>query len=100
MDIWYVKIKGHKIKHLEIRLTEQLNEIIELNHKIEGNGIYIADIMHVFKANNPTSQLESGQQNMDIAFARNSQKHCPYHALTKHISSWSYIKSMFNKCNK
>ena len=55
-----MKIKGHKIKHLEIRLTEQLNEIIELNHKIEGNGIYIADIMHVFKANNPTSQLESG----------------------------------------
>ena len=42
---------------------EQLNKIIELNHRIEGNGMYITDIMHVFKANNPTSQLESGQQN-------------------------------------
>ena len=39
-----------------------MNEIIELNHRIEGNGIYVTDIMHVFKAKNPASQLESGQQ--------------------------------------
>ena len=43
-------------------LIEWLNEIIELNHRIEGNGIYVTDIMHVFKAKNPASQLESGQQ--------------------------------------
>ena len=35
--------------------------MIELNYRIEGNGIYVTDIMYVFKANNPASQLESGQ---------------------------------------
>ena len=34
---------------------------MELNYRIEGNGIYITDIMHVFKANNHASQLESVQ---------------------------------------
>ena len=47
--------------------------MIELNHRIQGYGIYIADIMHVFETNNPTSQLERGQQKMNITFARNSQ---------------------------
>ena len=34
-----------------------MNKIIEPSH-----GIYVTDIMHVFKDNNPASQLESGQQ--------------------------------------
>ena len=73
---------------------------MELSHRVEGNGIYITNIMYVFKANNPTSQLESGQQKNGYSFDRNSQKHCPYHVFTKHISNRSYIKSMFDKCNK
>ena len=56
------KSKGIKLNTWKYDLIEQLNKIIELNHRIEGNGMYITDIMHVFKANNPTSQLESGQQ--------------------------------------
>ena len=39
-----------------------MNKIIEPNHRIGGHGIYVPDIMHVFKAYNPASQLESGQQ--------------------------------------
>ena len=49
-----------------------MNEIIEPNHGIKGNGIYITDIMHVSKANNPAYQLESGQQKIDITFVWNS----------------------------
>ena len=38
--------KGHKDKKMEIRLHNRpLNEIIELNHRIEANGIYMTDIM-------------------------------------------------------
>ena len=36
-----------------------MNEIIDLNRRIEGNGIYITDMMYVYIANNPASQLES-----------------------------------------
>ena len=50
-----------------------MNKIIELNHRIDGNGIFIADIMYAFKANNPASQLERGQQKMEITFVGNSQ---------------------------
>ena len=50
---------ANKLNHWEYKLIARLREIIELNHRIEGNGIYIVNIMHVFKANNPSSQLES-----------------------------------------
>ena len=49
----------NKLNRWEYKLIARLREIIELNHRIEGNGIYIVDIMHVFEANNPASQLES-----------------------------------------
>ena len=39
-----------------------MNEIIEPNYRIEGYGIYVTDIIHLFKANSLASQLESGQQ--------------------------------------
>ena len=35
--------------------------MIEANHKIKENGIYITDVMYVFKDNNPASELNSGQ---------------------------------------
>ena len=38
-----------------------MNEIIEVNRRVEGNGIYITDLMYVYIANNPASQLESGK---------------------------------------
>ena len=76
-----------------------MNEIIEPNHGIKGNGIYITDIMHVSKANNPAYQLESVQQKNWYYFCLKLLKHCPYHVLTKHIYSGSYIKTMFGKCN-
>ena len=51
-----------------------MNKIIEPNHRTESNGIYVTDIMHVFKADNLAFQLERGQQKkMDITFVRNSQ---------------------------
>ena len=56
------KSKGIKLNTWKYDLIEQLNKIIELNQRIEGNGIYITDIMHVVKANNPASQSERGQQ--------------------------------------
>ena len=71
------KSKGIKLNTWKYDLIEQLNKIIELNQRIEGNGIYITDIMHVVKANNPASQSERGQQQqqkkMNITFARNFQ---------------------------
>ena len=54
-----------------------MNEIIELNHRIEGNGIYVTDIMHVFKAKNPASQLESGQQKKWILLMLETPKTLP-----------------------
>ena len=39
-----------------------MNKIIEPNHRTESNGIYVTDIMHVFKADNLAFQLERGQQ--------------------------------------
>ena len=56
------KSKVIKLNTWKYYLIEQLNNIILLNHRIEGIGIYITDTMHVFKANNYTSQLESGEQ--------------------------------------
>ena len=56
------KSNGIKLNTWKYNLIEQLNEIIELNDRIESNGIYINDIKHVFKANNLPSQLENGQQ--------------------------------------
>ena len=55
-----MKLEQHKIKDLEIwlRTIEWDNRTKFQN---EGNGIYIADIMHVFKTNNPASQSERGQ---------------------------------------
>ena len=41
---------------------ERLNDIIELKHRVECNGIYINDIMHAFKGDNLVSQLESRRQ--------------------------------------
>ena len=63
-----------------------MNEIIEPNRRIEDHG-YVTDTMHVFKANNPASQLESGQQQKWILFCWKLAKHCLCHVLTKHISS-------------
>ena len=40
-----LKIKGHKIKWKYNLIIEWLDEIIELNHRIEANGIYVTDIM-------------------------------------------------------
>ena len=62
-----------KLNTWKYELGEWLNEIIELNHRIEGNGIYVFDIVHVFEANNPASQLVSGQEKLDITFGGNSQ---------------------------
>ena len=44
-----------KLNTWKYDIIEKLNEIIELNHRIENNVIYINDIIHVFKANYPTS---------------------------------------------
>ena len=77
---------------------QHLNEIIEPNHRIQGHGIYVTDIMHVFKANNPASQLGSGQQKNGYYFCWKLPKHCLYHFFTKHISSCSYKENMFDKC--
>ena len=83
MDIWYLKIKGRKIKRLEIRLNRTTEwDNWELNPWTEGNGIYITDIMHVFKANDPTSQLESWQKKNGYYFCEKLPKtlpiRCPY----------------------
>ena len=48
-----------------------MNGIIEPNHRIDGNGIYVTDIMHVFKANNPASHFESGRQKNGYYFSGN-----------------------------
>ena len=48
--------------HQLLYSPERLNDIIELKHRIECNGIYITDIMCAFKGENPASQLESGRQ--------------------------------------
>ena len=46
-----------------------MNKIIEPNHRVESHGIYVTDIIYVlFKANNPASQLESGQQKSGYYF--------------------------------
>ena len=67
------KSKGIKLNTWKYDLIERLDEIIELNHRIGGSGNYIIDIMHFFKANDPTSHLESGQQKNEYYFVRNSQ---------------------------
>ena len=64
-----------------------MNEIIELNHRIEGNGIFITDIINLFKDNNPVSQLETGLQKNGDYFCWKPPKHSTYYVLTKHISS-------------
>ena len=68
--------------------------MIEANHKIKENGIYITDIMYVFKANNPASELNSGQQKNRYFFCWKLPKHCPYHVLSK-----CPVLLMFDKCN-
>ena len=59
-----------------------MNKIIEPNHRIGHHGIYVTDIMHVYKANNPASQLESGQQQKWILLLLETSKTlsvpCPY----------------------
>ena len=62
------KSTGTKLNAWTYDLIEQLNKIIELNHRTEGNGIYVTDIMHVFKAHNPTCLLEGGKQNNEYYF--------------------------------
>ena len=62
------KSKSIKLNTWKHDLIELLNKMIELNHRIQGYGIYIADIMHVFETNNPTSQLERGQQKNEYYF--------------------------------
>ena len=62
------KSTGTKLNTWTYDLIEQLNKIIELNHRTEGNGIYVTDIMHVFKAHNPTCLLEGGKQNNEYYF--------------------------------
>ena len=47
---------------------------------------FTTDIMHAFKADNPASQLESGQQKSRDYFCWKLSKHCTYPVLTKHIS--------------
>ena len=71
------KSKDIKLNTWKYDLIEQLNKIIELNHRIEGNGMYITDIMHVFKANNPPSQFESGQQKKWIILLLETRKTLP-----------------------
>ena len=66
-------MKVIKLNTCKYNLIEQLNKIIELNQRIEENGIYITDIMHESKANNSASQLESEQQKMEITYIENSQ---------------------------
>ena len=74
--------RGIKIKKWKYDLIiEPLNEIIELNHRIEANGIYMTDIM-LSIAKNPASQLERGQQKDGHYFCCKLPRHFPYHVLT------------------
>ena len=54
-----------------------MNDIKELKCTIEGNGIYINDIMCVFKADNPASKLDSGQRKNEHYLYGKLQKICP-----------------------
>ena len=82
MGIWYWKWRGTKLNNWKYELILQSTEIIELNHKVEGNGIYITDMMHVFKANNQIFQSESEQQKIGYYFCWKIPKtlsiQCPY----------------------
>ena len=59
MDIWYMKIEGYKVKHLEIWLRT-----VEWDNRTKSQNrgkwhLYYCYYTANFKANNPASQLES-----------------------------------------